>query len=44
MQFDASPRTLNSLNSIMRNEQRVIRWTMLKLGEKVERCRQGAGG
>jgi len=36
MQFDASPRTLNSLNSIMRNEQRVIRWTMLKLGEKVE--------
>ena len=36
MHFDASPRTLRSLNGIMRNDPRVIRWTMLKLGEKIE--------
>jgi small subunit ribosomal protein S6 len=36
MQFDASPRTLRSLNSIMRGDPRVIRWTTLKLGEKLE--------
>ena len=36
MHFDTSPRTLRSLNSIMRSDPRVIRWTMLKLGEKVE--------
>ena len=36
MHFDTSPRTLHSLNSIMRIDPRVIRWTMLKLGEKIE--------
>jgi len=36
MHFDTSPRTLHSLNSIMRGDPRVIRWTMLKLGEKLE--------
>lgn len=36
MHFDTSPRTLRSLNSIMRSDPRVIRWTMLKLGEKIE--------
>lgn len=36
MQFDTSPRTLHSLNSIMRGDPRVIRWTMLKLGDKLE--------
>jgi len=36
MHFDTSPRTLRSLSSIMRSDPRVIRWTMLKLGEKIE--------
>lgn len=36
MHFDTSPRTLKSLNSIMRSDPRVIRWTMLKLGERIE--------
>ena len=36
MHFDTSPRTLRSLNTIMRSDPRVIRWTMLKLGEKIE--------
>ncbi|OCH88266.1 hypothetical protein OBBRIDRAFT_780419 [Obba rivulosa] len=36
MHFDASPATLRSLHSVMREDQRVIRWTTLKLGEKVE--------
>ena len=35
MQFDASPTTLRSLNTIMRHDPRVIRWTNLKVGEKV---------
>ncbi|GLB37509.1 putative ribosomal protein S6 [Lyophyllum shimeji] len=34
--FDTAPRTLRSLNSIMRRDPRVIRWTVLKLGDKVE--------
>jgi len=36
MDFDVSPLTLRSLNYLMRNDPRVIRWTMLKQGEKVE--------
>lgn len=36
MHFDTSPRTLRSLGTIMRSDPRVIRWTMLKLGEKLE--------
>lgn len=36
MHFDTAPRTLRSLNSIMRRDPRVIRWTVLKLGSKVE--------
>ncbi|KAF8893953.1 ribosomal protein S6 [Infundibulicybe gibba] len=36
LHFDTSPRTLKSLNSIMRRDPRVLRWTVLKLGEKVE--------
>jgi len=36
MHFDASPRTLRSLNMLMKSDPRVIRWTTLKLGEKVE--------
>ncbi|KAG5648521.1 hypothetical protein DXG03_003132 [Asterophora parasitica] len=34
--FDTAPRTLRSLHSIMRRDPRVIRWTVLKLGDKVE--------
>jgi len=36
MNFDASPRTLQGLNSLLRKDPRVIRWTMLKEGEKLE--------
>ncbi|KAI0743843.1 ribosomal protein S6 [Daedaleopsis nitida] len=36
IQFDASPTTLRSLNTIMRHDPQVIRWTSLKVGEKVE--------
>lgn len=36
LHFDSAPRTLRSLNSIMRRDPRVIRWTILKLGDKVE--------
>ncbi|KAF8637957.1 hypothetical protein AX16_010590 [Volvariella volvacea WC 439] len=36
LHFDTAPRTLQSLNSIMRRDPRVIRWTVLKLGDKVE--------
>lgn len=39
MQFDASPSTLRSLDSIMRREPSVIRWTNLKVGEKIEDVR-----
>jgi len=34
MYFDTSPRTLNSLALKLRQDPRVIRWTMLKQGEK----------
>jgi small subunit ribosomal protein S6 len=36
MHFDTSPRTLRTLAGMMRRDHRVIRWTMLKLGEKAE--------
>lgn len=36
MNFDTSPRLLARLNDQMRSDPRVIRWTMLKLGEKLE--------
>ncbi|KIM40178.1 hypothetical protein M413DRAFT_173222 [Hebeloma cylindrosporum] len=36
LHFDASPRTLKSLNGIMRRDPRVLRWTVLKLADKVE--------
>ena len=36
MHLDTSPRTLRSLNTIVRGDPRVIRWMMLMLGEKIE--------
>ncbi|KAJ4002152.1 ribosomal protein S6 [Lentinula boryana] len=36
LHFDTSPRTLKSLNKIMRQDPLVLRWTILKLGAKVE--------
>lgn len=36
MQFDASPNTLRSLNKMMRHDPQVIRWTSLKVGEKLQ--------
>ncbi|KAF4563389.1 hypothetical protein EYR36_003832 [Pleurotus pulmonarius] len=36
MHFDTSPQTLRSLNGIMRRDPRVLRWTVLNLGSKVE--------
>ena len=36
MHFDASPKTLRGLHTLLRKDPRVIRWTMLKEGEKVE--------
>ncbi|KAF5322154.1 hypothetical protein D9619_001897 [Psilocybe cf. subviscida] len=36
LHFDASPRTLRSLNGIMRRDPRVLRWTVLKLADKIE--------
>lgn len=36
MHFDASPRTVWALKSLMRQDPRVLRWTVLKLGDKVE--------
>lgn len=36
MHFDASPKTLKSLHTLLRKDPRVIRWTMLKEGEKLE--------
>jgi small subunit ribosomal protein S6 len=36
MYFDTSPRTLNSLALKLRQDPRVIRWTMLKQGEKIQ--------
>ncbi|KAJ7770132.1 hypothetical protein DFH07DRAFT_266167 [Mycena maculata] len=36
MHFDTAPRTLLTLNSIMRRDPRVIRWTVLKLASRPE--------
>ncbi|KAF8513028.1 ribosomal protein S6 [Hysterangium stoloniferum] len=36
MHFDTNPRTLHELNRKLRQDPRVIRWTMTKLGEKIE--------
>jgi small subunit ribosomal protein S6 len=36
LHFDASPRTLRSLNGIMRRDPRVLRWTVLKLADTLE--------
>lgn len=36
LHFDASPRTIRSLNSIMRRDPRVLRWTVLKLADNLE--------
>ncbi|KAF9793425.1 ribosomal protein S6 [Thelephora terrestris] len=36
MHFDASPKTLKGLHTLLRKDPRVIRWTMLKEGEKVQ--------
>ncbi|KAJ3516435.1 hypothetical protein NLJ89_g1136 [Agrocybe chaxingu] len=36
MHFDANPTTLKSLNGLMRRDPRVLRWTVLKLADKVE--------
>lgn len=36
MNFDASPKTLQGLSTLLRKDPRVIRWTMLKEGDKVE--------
>lgn len=36
MHFDTSPRTLAALNERLRTDPRVVRWTMLKLGERLE--------
>ncbi|KIK09198.1 hypothetical protein K443DRAFT_671684 [Laccaria amethystina LaAM-08-1] len=42
LHFDTSPSTLRSLNGIMRRDPRVLRWTVLKLGDRVEDiARQG---
>ncbi|KAG1716632.1 hypothetical protein ID866_510 [Astraeus odoratus] len=36
MYFDTSPQGLKSLTGLIRRDPRVIRWTMLKQGDKVE--------
>jgi len=36
LHFDTSPRTVRTLNNFLRQEPRVLRWTVLKLGEKIE--------
>jgi small subunit ribosomal protein S6 len=36
MRFDTSPRTLQSLNHLMQQDARVLRWTILKLATNVE--------
>ncbi|KAJ7045611.1 ribosomal protein S6, partial [Mycena alexandri] len=36
MHFDTAPRTLRTLNGLMRQDPRVIRWTVLKLGSRPE--------
>jgi len=36
MHFDSSPKTLKGLHTLLRKDPRVIRWTVLKEGEKIE--------
>ena len=36
MHFDASPESQKALRSILRKDPRVIRATVLKMGEKIE--------
>ena len=36
MHFDASPDLLRQLNNKLRSDPRVIRWTALKLGDRLE--------
>jgi small subunit ribosomal protein S6 len=36
MQFDASPPVLKSLHEVLNYDHRVLRVTMLKLGERIE--------
>ncbi|KAH8119403.1 ribosomal protein S6, partial [Phellopilus nigrolimitatus] len=36
MHFDAPPRLLAQLSERMRTDPRVVRWTMLRLGERLE--------
>ncbi|KAF9012410.1 ribosomal protein S6 [Cyathus striatus] len=36
LHFDTNPRTLRSLNGIMRRDPRILRWSVMKLGEKAE--------
>lgn len=36
MDFDASPKAVQGLNMLMKHDPRVIRWTNIKLGEKIE--------
>ncbi|KAF9266937.1 hypothetical protein L218DRAFT_857595 [Marasmius fiardii PR-910] len=35
LHFDTSPRTIQSLNKIMRQDPLVVRWTVLRCGSKV---------
>lgn len=36
MHFDTNPRVLNTLSARLRSDPRVIKWTTLKLGERLE--------
>lgn len=36
MQFDTNPRVLNTLSNRLRTDPRVIKWTTLKLGERLD--------
>lgn len=36
MYFDTSPQTLQTFNSKMRGDPRVVKWTMIKLGHRPE--------
>ncbi|KAG6845890.1 hypothetical protein H0H87_000696 [Tephrocybe sp. NHM501043] len=36
LHFDTAPVTLRTLNGIMRRDPRVIRWTVLKLADRVD--------
>ncbi|KAG7439994.1 uncharacterized protein BT62DRAFT_957411 [Guyanagaster necrorhizus] len=36
LHFDTSPRTLRSLNRVLRQDPLVVRWTILRQGQKIE--------